>query len=213
MAKDSDFEARSRREEQYFQRLADGAPVMIWMSGLDMGCFYFNSAWLEFRGRSLKEEEGNGWAEGVHPEDLDRCVNFYISCFKQRSPFAMTYRLMNARGEYRHILDRGAPHYLEDGTFLGFHGGCAELENSAADRRNAEIRSSLQAVASYAKQLATEARAAAREETPSLQVAVSRLQAKHRAEPREQQYAAEQMRKLASDMLSYHGIDRAACLK
>ena len=186
---------------------------MIWMSGLDMGCFYFNSAWLEFRGRSLQEEEGNGWAEGVHPEDLDRCVNFYVTCFKQRNPFAMSYRLKNAQGDYRHILDRGAPHYLEDGTFLGFYGGCAELENAAPDRRNAEIRSSLQAVAAYAKQLAVEERLTERVSTPPLPTTVSRLQAKRKEELREQQYAAGQMRKLATDMLSYHGIERDACVK
>src|SRR3954465_11411056 len=101
-------------EDEFFQRLADGAPVMIWMSGLDMGCFYFNRAWLDFRGRTLEKEFGNGWAEGGHPEDVERCVNHYISCFQRRLAFAMTYRLRNWEGEFRWILDRGAPHYSAD---------------------------------------------------------------------------------------------------
>src|ERR1700679_2640246 len=153
---DSNFDDRKRREGHFFQDLADGAPVLVWMSGLDMGCFYFNRAWLDFRGRSLEQESGNGWAEGVHPDDLNRCVRFYVDCFKQHSPFAMTYRLLNAHGEYRRILDRGAPHFLENGTFLGFYGGCADLENAAADKRNAEIRSTLHAAGDFARRLALE---------------------------------------------------------
>ncbi len=113
--------------EDVFQQLADGAPVMIWMSGLDMGCFYFNRAWLDFRGRTLEQEAGNGWAEGVFPEDLERCVSHYVSCFERRMAFAMTYRLQDLRGNYQWILDRGAPHYHPDGTFLGFLAAARKL--------------------------------------------------------------------------------------
>ena len=117
---------------EHFQQLADGAPVMIWMSGTDMGCFYFNRAWLDFRGRTLADEFGNGWAEGVHPDDLERCVQHYASSFQRRAAFAMSYRLQHHTGEFRWILDRGAPHWAADGQFLGFFGGCAETP--AADR-------------------------------------------------------------------------------
>ena len=86
-----DFPAgASAPREDFFQQLADGAPVMIWMSGLDMGCFYFNRAWLDFRGRTLAQESGNGWAEGVHPDDLERCVNHYVSCFERRIAFEVS---------------------------------------------------------------------------------------------------------------------------
>src|ERR1051325_7326155 len=112
--------------EDYFQTLADGAPVMIWMSGRDMGCFYFNRAWLDYRGRTLEEEFGNGWTEGVHPEDMECCVQHYVSCFERHVAFAMSYRLLHWSGEYRWILDRGAPHFSAEGEFLGFYGGCAE---------------------------------------------------------------------------------------
>jgi PAS domain S-box-containing protein len=175
-----------------FQQLADGAPVMIWMSGLDMGCFYFNHAWLDFRGRTLEEESGNGWAEGVHPLDLQRCVNHYVSCFERRVAFAMTYRLKDRHGDYLWILDRGAPHYLADGTFLGFFGGCAEIERQTPLVRATQLRASLAEMSEFARELA------------SLEAAG--------ASDRDLHHAAKQLAQLASDMLALDETPRGACL-
>jgi PAS domain S-box-containing protein len=197
---------------EYFQRLADGAPVMIWMSGSDMGCFYFNRAWLEFRGRTLQEEFGNGWADGVHPEDLDRCVQHYVSSFQRRAAFAMSYRLRHHSGEYRWILDRGVPHWTADGEFLGFYGGCAETPAEAAVERIAQLREALQQMREFADCLAsTEAHALRHDfsggDTPEAEARRLHL------ERRVRQNAATQIGKLAADMLSYDRIANGACLR
>jgi PAS domain S-box-containing protein len=146
----------SPRQEDYFQTLADGAPVMIWMSGVDKLCYYFNRAWLDFRGRTTDEESGNGWAEGVHPDDLARCLSHYIASFDARLPFVMTYRLRHASGEYRWILDRGAPHSLPDGRFLGYYGGCAELDRRPPYLRSRELRASLVELRDFARDIAAD---------------------------------------------------------
>lgn len=141
----------SNPDVESFQQLADGAPVMIWMSGTDLGCFYFNRAWLDFRGRTLQQESGNGWAEGVHPEDLEPCVQHYIGSFEKRVPFAMSYRLLHHAGDYRWILDRGAPHFDADGKFLGFYGGCAETHPDSTVERIKELRHSLHEMHEFAE--------------------------------------------------------------
>ena len=116
-----------RESEAHFRAMADTAPVMIWMSGTDKLCTFFNKGWLDFTGRSLEQELGNGWAEGVHREDFDRCFEVYANSFDARQPFTMEYRLRRSDGEYRWVLDNGIPYFAGDGTFLGYIGSCIDI--------------------------------------------------------------------------------------
>lgn len=114
--------------EEQFKLLADTAPVMIWISGTDKLCYYFNAGWLRFTGRTLEQEYGNGWLDGVHPDDLERCLDIYITAFDQRKEFKMEYRLRRHDGVYRWILDNGVPRYDTDGKFAGYIGSCMDIE-------------------------------------------------------------------------------------
>jgi PAS domain S-box-containing protein len=131
-----DSELLQRNIEARFRLLADAAPVMVWISGADKLRTWFNQLWLEFRGRAMDEEVGNGWAEGVHPEDYDRCLTTYVTAFERRARFEMDYRLRRADGVFRWVLDRGVPHFDEDGRFAGYVGTCMDIH----ERREAEHR-------------------------------------------------------------------------
>lgn len=126
--------------------LVEQAPIMIWRADLSMGCDYFNERWLEFTGRTLEQERGNGWAEGVHPEDLPRCLQIYTSSFGARQPFEMEYRLRRRDGAWRWILDRGVPSFDGAGRFAGFIGSCidvtarVEAERELEAKREAELK-------------------------------------------------------------------------
>ncbi len=116
-----------RRSEEHYQALADNGQALIWMAGIDKGCHYFNRPWLNFTGRTVEQELGEGWLEGVHPEDQRACMDTYLAAFEARQPFSMTYRLRRHDGEYRWIIDEGLPRYTRDGTFAGYVGHCLDI--------------------------------------------------------------------------------------
>jgi len=127
-------EAALRESEERFRLVANAAPVMIWMSGPDKLCTYFNESWLKFTGRSIHAELGNGWAENVHAGDLGACLETYNDSFDRREPFEMEYRLRRNDGSYRWIFDHGVPRFNADGSFAGYIGSCLDV----TDRKLAE---------------------------------------------------------------------------
>jgi PAS domain S-box-containing protein len=116
-----------QESEERFRRVANTAPVMIWMSGTSKECNYFNQPWLQFTGRNLEEELGNGWLSGVHPDDLEKCFRTYTEAFDRHEAFHMEYRLRRHDGEYRWIFDQGVPRYNADGSFAGYIGSCIDV--------------------------------------------------------------------------------------
>ena len=123
--------------ELHFRALANSGQALVWTAGLDMGCDYFNEPWLRFTGRTLQQETGEGWVEGVHPEDRLRCLETYRTAFDRREIFSMEYRLRHASGEYRWIIDQGCPRFDTQNQFLGYVGHCMDI--TEARRAEAEI--------------------------------------------------------------------------
>ena len=131
-------EEQLQESEERFRLIATTAPVMIWMSGPDKQCTYFNQPWLTFTGRSIHQELGNGWAEGVHAEDLERCLATYNQAFDRREPFEMEYRLRRYDGEYRWVFDYGVPRFNADGSFAGYIGSASDLTDQKLAREALE---------------------------------------------------------------------------
>jgi PAS domain S-box-containing protein len=136
-------QTKLRESESRFRIVADAAPVLIWMAGVDKLCTFFNKPWLDFTGRRMEQELGNGWAEGVHQDDLERCLQVYGSAFDARQPFVMQYRLRRNDGEYRWVSDQGVPRHDPQGRFAGYIGSCVdvtELVNKDQALRESEER-------------------------------------------------------------------------
>jgi PAS domain S-box-containing protein len=132
-----------RESEGLFRLVADRLPLLVWIADSDKRFTYFNKPWLDFTGRSLESEIDDGWADGVHPADLQQCLDTFAGAFERREPFIMEYRLRRHDGEYRWVLDNAAPLFDPDGSFAGYIGTCfdvtefrrAETERNIANDR------------------------------------------------------------------------------
>ncbi len=117
-----------RESEQRFRTLADTAPVLIWMSDTSKLCNYINKVWLDFTGRTLEQELGNGWMDDLHPDDLDPTLEIYRSAFDAHEEFKIEYRLRRNDGEYRWMVNHGIPRYTSEGIFIGYVGSCIDID-------------------------------------------------------------------------------------
>lgn len=116
-----------RESEEWFRLMANSAPVTIWMTGVDKECTYVNQAWLDFTGRPLDAALGQGWTEGIHPEDVERSWDAYGRAFDRREPFQMEYRVRRHDGEFRWVIDTGVPRSKADGSFAGYIGSAVDV--------------------------------------------------------------------------------------
>lgn len=118
-----------------YQAIVESSPNMIWRAGTDANCNYFNETWLKFTGKTIETEAGNGWLEGVHPDDMDYCMAVYLKAFHRHEPFEMEYRLKRHDGQWRWINDRGVPFYSETGSFSGYIGSCVDVTERVEGRK------------------------------------------------------------------------------
>lgn len=131
-----------------YELILENAPNLVWRSGIDGKCDYFNKTWLSFTGNSMAVEVGDGWTKGVHPDDFKRCLKIYTEAFEKQEIFEMNYRLKRFDGEYRVINDRGGPFYSAEGDFLGYIGSCIDVTDKVEGEamREMAIKDSLTAV-------------------------------------------------------------------
>jgi len=153
--------SRDQLSGDQYRLLVEAAPTLVWRAGLDAKCDYFNVTWLAFTGRTLEQEADNGWVEGVHPDDVQHCLDIYLANFERRQAFEMEYRLRRHDGVYRWIFDRGVP-FSVDGVFAGFIGSCVDIhERREADQAKTtflsmlahELRTPLQPLLVYSDEL------------------------------------------------------------
>lgn len=126
-------------DNDLYRIIVESSPNMIWRAGTDSLCNYFNTTWINFTGKTMEQEVGNGWAEGVHPEDFDMCLKIFLDAFAKHESFEMEYRLKRKDGVYRWINDRGVPYFIEDHQFGGYIGSCMDVTDKVEGQKMRDL--------------------------------------------------------------------------
>ncbi|MCP5159386.1 MAG: PAS domain S-box protein [Gammaproteobacteria bacterium] len=129
--------------EERFRNMANAAPVSIWIAGVDRSCNWFNQTWLDFTGRTMEQEIGNGWVEDIHPDDLEYRLEIYQNCFNQRKVFRLEYRLRRHDGEYRWVLESGLPLFDRNHNFTGYIGSCIDIHDRRVEEEKLRVLSTV----------------------------------------------------------------------
>lgn len=223
-------EDMERQWHKQLETVANASPVLFWTSGLDKGCDWFNRPWLEFTGRTMEQELGTGWVEGVHPDDVDNCVTSYERAFDARKSFSLEYRLRRADGEYRWLLDRGMPRHDADGVFIGYIGSCLDITREKQTQEalqvlNAELEKRVEDRTSELEAVNKELRAFSYSVSHDLKAPLRGIDGysqilledyAKQIDPEGQQFIANirrgvmQMHELIEDMLAYSRMERRA---
>ncbi len=122
-------EAALIESETHFRTLTDSGQALIWTSDVNQKCNYVNKPWLTFKGRTLEQEIGDGWMEGIHPDDLKQIIDLAEKSFDKHIRYTVEYRMRNAYGEYRWIQDAVSPRYDSMGNFIGNIGHCIDISD------------------------------------------------------------------------------------
>lgn len=150
ITRNKSVEEELTKSRDFYLTLFESFSALIWRSGLDAKCNYFNRSWLEFTGRIYEEELGDGWVTGVHPDDLDMCFNTYMNAFNAQQSFDMDYRLRRHDGEYRWLSDSGRPFYDTEGVFCGYIGTCFDITEK---KQELEMLSKYQLLSKHANDI------------------------------------------------------------
>ncbi len=129
-----------RLSVQEYAALVEQSQILSWRANVQTLCDYFNERWLSFRGRTMEQEYGDGWVQGVHPDDVEQCVKIYLDAFEKREIFEMEYRLMRFDGAFRWIFDRGVPFYNENSEFAGYIGSCIDITERKEAREALQLK-------------------------------------------------------------------------
>ena len=129
ISKDRELLLQIKESEQRFKNIADAAPLTIWMTDENMSFIYANKTWIDFTGKTLEENSGDGFFNQIHKDDLNSFKNKFKQSFKNKSSFTEEFRARAIDGSFYWFLTKGIPIFDKDENFKGYIGSSTDITN------------------------------------------------------------------------------------
>ena len=148
------IEEEHRRSEERFRSLAEGAPLMIWMTDAAGQLEYVNSRVTRMTGMSAEESLGASWLDSLHPDDGPATLDAYARAIAERRELRHEFRMHDRRTEsYVWVLGTAVPRFSEKGDFAGFVGYGLDIDEQ---KREEEARAADATIAATLADVAQE---------------------------------------------------------
>ena len=133
-----------KESEARFRRIANSAPVMMWVTRLDRVREFVNDHYVDFvagPGGDREAVRTIDWRTRIHPDDCERIIAESIAGEQALAPFTLEGRYLRADGEYRWLRSVSQPRFGPDGDLVGFIGVATDI--TLAKEAELELRTSV----------------------------------------------------------------------
>src|SRR5260221_4889913 len=118
-----------RASEEGFRLIVDSIPAFAWYAGTDGKIEYLNQPILDFSGVRLEELVGFGWANVLHPEDVERTKNAWLHSVETGEPCDVDQRVRRFDNIYRWFRTNAQPLRDRTGRVIRWYGVATDIED------------------------------------------------------------------------------------
>lgn len=128
-------EARLLESEERYITLTAAAPVGIFRTDAQGKCTYVNERWCQIAGLTPESSAGDGWQQGLHPEDRDKIATEWYQSAQENRPFSLEYRFQRTDSTVTWVYGQSVAEHDVGGGVIGYVGTITDI----SDRKRAEL--------------------------------------------------------------------------
>jgi len=116
-----------RESEERFRKIIELSPVGVFITDSDGKTTYWNEKLCKITGMPTDAGKGEGWVDGIHPDDKERVFKKWYESQEARSTFYEEYRFIDRKGEITHTIGQAIPMTDSSGNIIGYLGTITDI--------------------------------------------------------------------------------------
>ncbi len=140
-----EIEGRLGESEARLRTITNAVPAFVWFATPDGHIQYLNDRWYEYTGQTIDEALPDGWAQALHPDDVERTAAAWERARARGASYEIEMRYRRRDGAYRWYVARAEPLRDATGAIASWFGTSADIhERKLAEARLRELNETLE---------------------------------------------------------------------